>query len=426
MDNGSIARAEREYDTVLQRYRDEGKESRQRAFEEKERLAHLNRAADIQIRREQKFNIVTLEGRLNAIEPSETSQLIAPADTAGERAHLLTACDGYNIISNLSTDVHHWAHPNLRPQPRREPRQTRQIPAGNIKDFNIVSNRYIQDHEAKTARDYDLNRLEATAKYRQRNAFDPVLQRCTSARADERARVALDGRETEAVLRAQAQLPPTVRGRATEAHDLISNEVKDAALMEVHELAEQARTSRYMTRHLTDMAIHERDVLFQDAAMAQVGTQVSHERHEETARRGYDILTNNTFGDGPKNQKKHPPMTVPQVSAWEKAQQQAAPELPPAPRRPIGAEGPAPGPEASRGSSLSARQPPPGTGSSASRRLAEAGSRALSARGSAPSSRAPTLGSALPPAQASSMAAPPAPSIPGSSSGSVYARPRGA
>ena len=50
---------ERTFDPVLGRYRDGQVESQQRHAEERERVAHLNRAKDIQILREQPFNILS-------------------------------------------------------------------------------------------------------------------------------------------------------------------------------------------------------------------------------------------------------------------------------------------------------------------------------------------------------------------------------
>ena len=44
---------------MLGRYRDGQVESQQRHAEERERVAHLNRAKDIQILREQPFNILS-------------------------------------------------------------------------------------------------------------------------------------------------------------------------------------------------------------------------------------------------------------------------------------------------------------------------------------------------------------------------------
>jgi len=63
MDQGQILKQEREFDPILQRFRDEGKEVRQRAFEEKEMISHLNRALDVQILRESKtMSLVMLRG----------------------------------------------------------------------------------------------------------------------------------------------------------------------------------------------------------------------------------------------------------------------------------------------------------------------------------------------------------------------------
>merc|ERR1719272_2135822 len=67
--NGQMKRAERVFDPLLQRYRNGGTELQQRTLEERERVAHLNRAQDIQILREQPFDIIRHESKLEALAP---------------------------------------------------------------------------------------------------------------------------------------------------------------------------------------------------------------------------------------------------------------------------------------------------------------------------------------------------------------------
>ena len=52
----------------------------------------------------------------------------------------------------------------------------RLVPAFLQKDFDIITNRYKQEHAEKKKRDYELNLLEATAKHRTRNRFNPISQ----------------------------------------------------------------------------------------------------------------------------------------------------------------------------------------------------------------------------------------------------------
>merc|ERR1712232_756794 len=113
---------------------------------------------------------------------------------------------------------------------------------------------------AKTTRDYSLNRLEATSKFRERNKFNPLTQVCIEARAEEQMRAAQDAREMEAVMRAQSQIPPSYHGRISAAYDVVTHEHKDPEFVEAVNNLEQQRKSRYRTRHLTDRAIRERDL----------------------------------------------------------------------------------------------------------------------------------------------------------------------
>merc|ERR1719163_94990 len=77
----------------------------------------------------------------------------------------------YNIISNLPNDKHHWAKPEDRPRCVERAPRVRKVQACQLRDFNVVTNRYLADHEEKAARDAKLNALESTQKYQQRCLF---------------------------------------------------------------------------------------------------------------------------------------------------------------------------------------------------------------------------------------------------------------
>merc|ERR1712226_90913 len=70
--------------------------------------------------------------------------------------------------------------------------------------------------------------------------------------------------------------------------------------------------------------------MFEDLSVLQKHTQISHERHDEIARRGYDVITNTTFGPGERHQKQHQPHTTTNLTVWEKVEQDRLPlEQPP-------------------------------------------------------------------------------------------------
>jgi hypothetical protein len=63
----------------------------------------------------------------------------------------------YNILSNIGMDQHHFAKPEDRPQmaPEKEQKMKKTTTTG-LRDYNIVSNRYLELHDAKLKVDQEI------------------------------------------------------------------------------------------------------------------------------------------------------------------------------------------------------------------------------------------------------------------------------
>eukprot|EP00929_Paragymnodinium_shiwhaense_P002340 TRINITY_DN102565_c0_g1_i1.p1 TRINITY_DN102565_c0_g1~~TRINITY_DN102565_c0_g1_i1.p1 ORF type:complete len:552 (+),score=136.45 TRINITY_DN102565_c0_g1_i1:136-1791(+) len=371
LDPKVVKLAERAWDPLLGRFRDEQQEARQQRFEKDMKEQFMNRAKDIQILRETPFDIVTNASRLDPVggEPSTTEK--------AERSHP-TSLTNYNIVSNLPLESHHYERPDKRPWALERPGRGRLVPAADVKDFNPITNRYLSDHEAKTGRDHTLNKLDAARKYRQRSRFDPLRQVFNCPEVEERQRYCDDAHTVEYALRYQAALPPSYKGSLTAYYDTLSHEVKNDAALNILDCAEEHRTARFRTRHYVDYVKKHQEILFEDASVLQKNQMVAHERFEEVARRGFDIVTNQAFGSRPGELPLRPPFTVQRLEPWEKVMQDRDDMLLPGPVEEAvadaGAVSPAGAPASQPSSARVPRSPRSKTGS------ATGGSGALSAR----------------------------------------------
>jgi len=311
-----MARKARAFDPLLQRFTDDGRERNQQTLENEVRMHHLNRAADVQIRREGSRNIVNHVDRLHPIAPDNLFIPVRNPDPNLCCIHHTTA--EHNIISNLPMDVHHWGDPDTRPQPTDRDPRPRMIPSHLVRDFDIVTNRYNDDHEEKTFRDQVCNLQECTGKYRQTCVFDPVTSEFNDKREESRARAADHAREVEIHLRAQAKIPTSYQGRETEFYDPVTHKVHNRGMLDLYDDVQDNRKSRYKTRCSFERSAREKDIAFENTAAAQNHEQISHERHDETTRRGYDVLTNQLLGSGPHEKRIHLPSTMPKLTAWDK------------------------------------------------------------------------------------------------------------
>jgi len=434
IDKASLLKQERLFDPLLQCFRDEATESKQRALEQRETVAHLNRALDVQIRREQEANIITHNSKIEPIDKAGMSR----SSRAANAVSMPTTVVDYNIITGVGHDRHHWAKPEERPLPVQRDPHVRKVQAAQLRDFNIVNNRYHHDHADKEKRDRKLCALEVTHKYqtREEHRFDPVMQKFNEREVEERHRCCDDAREVEVQMRREAAEPQTCARRVSAHYDLVTHRADDEGTLNLKMLdsVELQRKARYKAGHVFEHDKHREQIAFDDAETNQRHERVAHERWEEAVGRGFNIVNNGEYGAGPKCNKVHEPFTVPRLTNWEKVLQDRSGFTPPASER--GSVGSKDRGYSGSGSmirpdqvSRSARAPgatatPLGSlsgtarGQAKPRTLSDAGNASLgSARG-----RPPSL--AMSGQKASLPQPPPPPPIPGSPVGSVYSRPK--
>ena len=97
--------------------------------------------------------------------------MIAPFNPHAEQPtfrHPLDSCYQFNIVSNLPLSKHHYTAPELRPNVSDELTTTKprlQHMAALPRDFNILSNRYVEKHDDKVKLEREIQRRSAAAKY---------------------------------------------------------------------------------------------------------------------------------------------------------------------------------------------------------------------------------------------------------------------
>ena len=124
------------------------------------------------MRQEQTYNIVNFANKLKGLEdranyPKEKPWFFRPGkDTMVN----------YNIISNIDMKDHHFQPPSKRPAPTAEERiRGKAIKVETQRDYNVVTNRYLEHHDEKMGLNEDILRTEAAKTYWKTRDFDPVV-----------------------------------------------------------------------------------------------------------------------------------------------------------------------------------------------------------------------------------------------------------
>ncbi len=84
----------------------------------------------------------------------------------------------YNIISGLSFQQHHYAPPDKRPPVRKVVVKQKETTTTGLRDYNIITNRYLELHEDKSNTDKLIEKYELAEKYWKSHVYDPVSGQC--------------------------------------------------------------------------------------------------------------------------------------------------------------------------------------------------------------------------------------------------------
>jgi len=235
----------------------------------------------------------------------------------------------YNIVSNLSHDIHHWARPENRPRAVNLPVQQRKMFPNTVNEFNIISNRYTTDHDRQMQRDQRLSLLGALDTYMERNRFNPVTQQFSNPQEERNVQICHDAREVERRLQAEELLPPYVKNREAAFYNMVTHQPKNKDVLAATDGAEKARKARYKRRYSFERKVHAEDLVEEYIADTQKLSRTAPERYNYQALRGHDLITNESFGNTMKNKKQlYEAYSKPRLSTWEKIEEARSTSLP--------------------------------------------------------------------------------------------------
>lgn len=80
----------------------------------------------------------------------------------------------YNIISGIGFQQHHFAAPDKRPQEKQVVVKQKQTTTTGLRDYNIITNRYLELHEEKSKTDKTIEKCELAEKYWKTHTYDAV------------------------------------------------------------------------------------------------------------------------------------------------------------------------------------------------------------------------------------------------------------
>ena len=311
------SREEVEYNQVLQTFTDGGREAAARDVEVSSRVTRLNHARDVQIARESPFNILTMAQPL----------VVAPARRRRRRRrgrrhqqpsehretptfrHPLDSCYQYNIVSGLPLSVHHYAPPELRPKiTEHEPPSTSLLGAPMVKpklqavsalprDFNILSNKYRHNHDAKMEVEKEIQKRTAAVKYWETHDYDLFSTEYLDPAKEAHYQGVAAKEAEEQPMKAFYAMPPGYQRSEGYVYDITTHDVKNKDLYAKAHAKEQAFWDGKKATHARDTNIRQKGVDRQDLEAQRAINRFPFKKYEEAFQHGYSIVDGRDYGD---------------------------------------------------------------------------------------------------------------------------------
>ena len=272
-----MSRDERDYDPVAGRFNDR---DRERQYKREERATELLRSQigkERQLGYTQTFDIINHKSKVPKRSMDKPGMHVARKPMPDTRST-------YNILTNkgplpegMGNDAEH---------------QTLHDP--NEVPFNIVSNKFHEDHEQKTALEADASRRLAAERFWKSRNYDPVKGTYYDNQKEAEYWQAVRDSEKVQGQAQDAKLPRSVQYAEGSLYNPITQSARNTArLREVTAIGDRGLNA--IKRTAVERDIRTRSDAFDAKMESRVMNRISHARAEERRCHGYDVVTCNNF-----------------------------------------------------------------------------------------------------------------------------------
>lgn len=212
---------------------------------------------------------------------------------------------------------HHYDAPDKRPECAEFKVNVKENLNKNFKDYNIVSNKYLEHHDTKVQTDEQILKAEAAQRYWKTHDFDPINAKYYD---DKKETTFVNKRDEEAKIHGHDQvkkLPITVQNEGL-MYNPVNMKIEDERRLYERDLREKNKKARYEVRYDVESTVRKEGLAEQDRLDQMSLGKVSGLRFKEETQRGYDILTNGKLeGSGTTIKMEQVGKSGP-VAAWNK------------------------------------------------------------------------------------------------------------
>lgn len=315
---GEIKKIETMYNPILQQYSNPNMENEVRHYERESLIDTLAKNKDRALRYEQTFDVINFDDKLKGLEDKEgyPKQKGQNKNNKGGRK----AYTDYNILSNLAYTEHHFMPPDQRPpQMKEKEKKNVKVTTTGLRDYNIVTNRYLELNDEKLQVDKEIERLNAAKKYWKTHGYDPVnIQYYDPEKEAEYQTMKKEAERTHGQDWVQ-KLPKSWKEEGG-LYNPINGKIEDEKRLWERDLKEKNKRKRFELRYDMERQFHKQALGDEERNLQISLNKIDVQRFRDTTDRGFDIMTNKQFNSASDegSRKLHEPMVKPPPSLWTK------------------------------------------------------------------------------------------------------------
>ncbi|OWZ23423.1 hypothetical protein PHMEG_0001695 [Phytophthora megakarya] len=290
------SREEREFDPLLGRFREEGKELGLQQRESMELKRNLEKGRAAQLRTIQRFNIINNAPMYpGAQDPTDKQPVTHP--------YRKKSAADYNIVTNVPYNG--TSAPGTSGCPSLKP----------YREFNILTNKYHDRHDERSEQDAVQAKQIAAEKFCKTRIFDPI--RITYTNADREKEFLARRREEEQVHGKDRilLLPSHEQFSEGRLYNILNQRVINSAKLAAMDGKDQ-RTLNKIKKTAFETKMRELGETQQARDTNICLNRFAHKRHVESQVHGYDVVSNQLYVGRDAKAIAHP-RTHASLSAWQ-------------------------------------------------------------------------------------------------------------
>jgi hypothetical protein len=275
------------FNPVLQKYNNKNIENRVKSVEQRTFPDKIAKFYDKSLRYEQTFNIINLKDKLNVFKDhndypkmkERKSNLIDHSKT------------DFNILSNKKLTEHHFERPDKRPiKPSTSPiikKEKKQ--AWSFKDYDIISNQYLENNESKKKVDEIAFKLESANKYWKTHNFDLIAGQYYNKNKEIKYQSEQAEREKSWGKDQVLKLPKKVQDQGL-LYNPVNQQVLDSQRLAIYEQKERNKKKKYEKRKDMEDYYFKKAIVEENRKDKMSLNKKNYEEYKEIDNRGYNII----------------------------------------------------------------------------------------------------------------------------------------